>query len=347
MQEESKPFGVRVTDSFSRRFQFSLWKLTAVYVAILAVILFLSSFIIYSAFSSQLVHRFRNVHPIPEEYLNVIAPAPSADDVRADLINSLILVNGFLLVIAGFSSYWLAKLTLAPINEAYEKQRAFLSDASHELRTPLAILKTDLENEMAGPGTNDASKARAASNLEEVDRMGRLVSDLLLLANSDEDALNKVKNVQKVDLTVLARQVLGRMERLAAEHQVTLRSSPENIALEIITNEELLQRVLTNLVKNGILYNRSNGSVTINLAESGSSVIINIVDTGMGISPEDLPRIFDRFYRSDKSRSRATGGSGLGLAIVRSSVEQLGGSITAKSELEKGSSFTLKLRKRI
>lgn len=347
MPEESKPFGVKVTDSFSRRFQFSLWKLTAVYVAILAIILFLSSFIIYSAFSSQLVHRFRDVHPIPEEYLNVIAPAPSADDVRADLINSLILVNGFLLVIAGFSSYWLAKLTLSPINEAYEKQRAFLSDASHELRTPLAILKTDLENEMAAPGVSLAAKARAESNLEEVDRMGRLVSDLLLLANSGEDGSNRVKNVQKVDLTVLARQVLGRFDRLATEHQVTLRSSPDNIALEILTNEELLQRVLTNLVKNGILYNRPNGSVTINMAESGSSVIINIVDTGIGISPEDLPKIFNRFYRSDKSRSRATGGSGLGLAIVRSSVEQLGGSVTAKSELEKGSSFTIKLPKRI
>lgn len=347
MPEESKPFGVKVTDSFSRRFQFSLWKLTAVYVAILAIILFLSSFIIYSAFSSQLVHRFRDVHPIPEEYLNVIAPAPSADDVRADLINSLILVNGFLLVIAGFSSYWLAKLTLAPINEAYEKQRAFLSDASHELRTPLAILKTDLENEMAAPGVSPASKVRAESNLEEVDRMGRLVSDLMLLANSDEGALSKDKNVQKVDLTALATQVLGRLERLAAERQVTLRSSPDNIALEIVTNEELLQRVITNLVKNGILYNRPNGSVTVNLAESGTSVIINIVDTGIGISPEDLPRIFDRFYRSDKSRSRATGGSGLGLVIVRSSVEQLGGSVGAKSELDKGSSFTIKLPKRI
>lgn len=344
MPNELKLFGAKATASFSSRFKFSLWKLTAMYVAILAVILFLSSSILYSAFSSQLGHRFGTVRPIPDEFIMIITPPPSREDVEADLIKSLLVVNGFLLLTAGIASYWLAKLTLRPINDAYERQRKFLGDASHELRTPLAILRTDLENELANNSVKGLTRERAQSNLEEVERMSRLVSDLLMLSNSDENGLVMRKNFTMVNLSALIKTTADRLQSLAKEHSVSLNFTlAAGNPITIFSDEDLLLHAITNVVKNGILYNKPNGSVTITLAESGNFVIIDIADTGIGISSEDLSKIFDRFYRSDKSRSRQTGGSGLGLSIVRSSIEQVGGTVVINSELEKGTTVTLRL----
>lgn len=341
IQNAFKQSGAKDTGSFKDRFRRSLIKLTFLYVAILALILFLSSSIIYSAFSSRLDRRFNAVRTERPELLQLPEPT-NADDVRNDLIQSIILVNGVLLLSAGIASYWLAKWSLNPVKEAYEKQKRFLSDASHELRTPLTILHTDLENELADNSVQGVTRKRAESNLEEVERMSRLVSDLLTVSRQDEKIpVNKTK----VNLTALVLHVIEHLQPVAGEHEVLLKFIQPEHPVKIMADEDQLFRAVNNIVKNGIIYNRPRGKVEIKLIDKKKSAQITITDTGIGISKIDLNKIFERFYRTDESRSRQTGGSGLGLSIARSAIERLGGKIHVSSELNSGTAVNLEFPK--
>lgn len=318
--------------------------MTALYVAVLAVILLISSSVLYSAFSSRLERRFRPITPIQlrtEFDVSVFDPSvlPHFEDVRADFINSLIAVNGFLLILAGFLSYGLARLTLQPLQEAFEQQKRFLSDASHELRTPLSILKTDLENELRNQ-KNEQSQMRLQSNLEEVDRMSGLVNDLLALSRLDESSGSYIEKTD-FDIQELLEQIVERLESLSKTHRVTIVLHTDSEIICVYSNRKLVDQIITNIVKNAIIYNKDQGSVNIHLEKSKRLVKVAISDTGMGISKEDLRKIFNRFYRTDTSRSRQTGGSGLGLSIVHAALQQIGGRITVKSELHVGTTFTI------
>lgn len=334
------PSGERAIVLLSGRFHSARVRLTGVYVALLALILFLSSGIIYSTFSNQLEHRFTGVplrrdRPMVSQYL-----PPRPEEVRADLINALILVNGLLLFIGGIVSYWLAGVTLEPVQASYEEQRRFLSNASHELRTPLAILQTDLENELLEKDLSLASQEQIKSHLEEVERMSRMVTDLLTLSRFDERDLSRYESTT-FDLYTAVQDSIERLHAIAARYQITLSLAPLKQPIEIYVNKELFLQALHNIVKNGIFYNKTGGTVNISLEAQGTRAKILVVDSGIGIAPDDLTHLFDRFYRVDKSRSRETGGSGLGLAIVQSIMTHLRGSIEIKSVVDEGTKVTL------
>lgn len=343
MQNVSKQSGEKAIGSFKDRFRFSIWKLTALYAAILVIILFLSSSIIYSAFSSRLEHRFKAGGSLPSSFAGfILVPPPTIEDVRADLVRSLIWANSLLLIGAGIASYWLARSTLKPLQQMYEEQRRFFGDASHELRTPLSILGIGLENQLADSTISGSMREHLVSHLEEVNRMGKLVSGLLTLAQFDEHNNAKQKNFVPVSLTPLITHAVERLQILAKQHQVNLflaQSTNENMV--ILSNEEMLLQTITNVIKNSIVYNHAGGQVRISMYSSKEQVFISIIDTGAGIASQDLGKVFSRFYRTDRSRSSQTGGSGLGLSIVRSSMRYLGGTIKIESEIEKGTSITL------
>lgn len=345
MRNVLKQFGAKGTGSFNDRFAYSIYKLTFFYTAILAVILIMSSGVIYSAFTQRLNQRYRNVIVVPQERGGVvfgeISPRPSRDEVQADLIYSLALVNGLLLIVAGGLSYWLARTTLKPLRDSYERQQKFLADASHELRTPLSILKLDLENTLTG-GVNDAAKKQAGSNLEEVDRMSRIVSDLLALSRMNEGEETAVE-FEPVNMQTFIEKIIARMQPVAEQHTVKVRMTPIPKVIIFRTHEELLAQALGNLVKNAIIYNKPNGEVRIEAEQDSKTITIKVIDTGIGISSEDQEKIFDRFFRSDSSRSRQTGGSGLGLAIVQASVDKLRGTLDMASEVGKGTTITVQL----
>ncbi len=341
MPEESKPFGEKVTGLLSGRFHDARLKLTAVYVVILAAILLISSSVIYSAFATQLLHRFNDV---PPNILHLLPPPgnvlPRREDVLSDLILTLLAVNGCLLAIAGTFSHWLAGLTLKPIQDAYDRQRRFLGDASHELRTPLAILRTDIENQMDSGTLTQNSREHAQSNLEEVERMGRIVNDLLALSHLDEAEETDVE-IKSLDVWPTILKSVERLKPLAEQHRVSLvTAAPEQPCLAA-ANESKLALILDNVIKNAILYNTANGSVTVTAKSQEDAVSINIKDTGIGIDAENLQRVFERFYRVDKSRSRQTGGSGLGLSIAQAAAEQLHGRMEIQSEPGKGTAVSL------
>jgi signal transduction histidine kinase len=351
MHEESRQSGAKDTNSFSTRFNQSILKLTLIYVVILAGILFVSSGVLYSVFSTRLENRFRGPSVKPESILIqtpegvrgelIVRPGyPTPDEVRSDLINLLLLVNGFLLLIAGGLSYKLAEWTLMPLKKTYEREKRFLSDASHELRTPLSILKLELENELSEKKNVDSAR-RVKSNLEEVDRMSQIITDLLTLSRLSENDLYESSKFSPVNLNRLVSKTNERLANVAKNTDIQLILNLPSSDVIVTSNELLIEAVVMNCIKNAIIYNKPNGSVTTTLSKTNAEAVIIVQDTGIGMSQEDADKIFDRFYRVDKSRSRQTGGSGLGLSIVKSAIDRLGGKVSISSELDKGTTLTV------
>ena len=217
----------------------------------------------------------------------------------------------------------------------------FVSNASHELKTPLSTMKilieTILYQDPLDPGMtkeflNDVNK--------EIDRLSRIVSDLLTLVNIDSGGMKL--NLTDLDIYDLMQEQVKRLSPLARENGIELESSARD-SLEVTGDVLKLQQVIYNVIDNAIKYTPRGGEVHCTLTRSGKKAVIRIADTGVGIPQEDLPHIFDRFYRVDKARSRETGGTGLGLSIVKQIVLLHGGNITAVSTEGKGSTFTIEL----
>ena len=361
MQEGSRQSGAKDISSFDKRLSHSIIKLTFIYVIILGGILFVSSSVLYSVFSARLEHRFRGPAIIDGKIIgeieaseNIVRPNypsgyPTPDDVREDLVNLLFLVNGFLLLIAGGLSYKLAEWTLSPLKQSYMREKRFLSDASHELRTPLSILKTELENQLSEQkGKGHATSANAKhveSNLEEVDRMSRIISDLLTLSRMSEDSTAAPVTMAPFNINQLVVKTNERLAIVAKANSVNLACELPKEDIMLSSNESLVEAILLNAVKNGINYNKPNGTVMTKLEkeESSGAVIITVTDTGIGMSEEDTEKVFERFYRADKSRSRQTGGSGLGLSIVKAALDKIDGTVTVKSEVGKGTSLIFRI----
>mgnify|MGYP003440205243 FL=1 len=387
--------------SFDQSFNQSILKLSFLYGTILVAILFISGVITFNEFSGRVGKRFNTIPPtitiqlpnggviattapnvilhpgakdkiknqISNQISNQIrneqkkqAQMPTAEDIRADLIASLIFVNGILLLLASIASYWLARLTLRPIQIAYEKQRRFLGDASHELRTPLSILQIELENELHSEKNaavrNTDVRESIESKLEEVKRMSKLVGDLLTLSRLDDSASDKnsakgkkIETMQIQEFEEKVQSIVTRLEPLATTHSVSLSfksniESPKDKQRRISIDTDLLSHALTNLIQNAIFYNKKDGQVYVTLSVRSRKIKIVIEDTGIGISEHDLERIFDRFYRADKSRTRSNvkhSGSGLGLSIAKSTLAHIGGTLHLASEIDKGTIATIEI----
>jgi heavy metal sensor kinase len=231
---------------------------------------------------------------------------------------------------------------LSRLEGSFRKVKQFSGDASHELRTPLAILRGETEVTLRWARSSDEYRRTLESNLEEIDRMGRIIDDLLTLAKSDAREMPlEIKEISLSDLLqdlYLAGKTLGESKNI----EILLHL---DVAEEIrIQGDELrLRQIFLNLISNGIKYTPAGGRVEIFLAVEPGHAVVTISDTGIGIPREHLPHIFDRFYRIDKARNRADGGTGLGLAITKSIVEAHAGWIQVTSDPGKGSSFTVYL----
>jgi heavy metal sensor kinase len=224
------------------------------------------------------------------------------------------------------------------IEHGVVEQRRFVADASHELRTPLAVMRAELEVALrADDPAADASEV-LASAAEEVARMSKIVDDLLTLAHRDENSLELL--LIPVDLGEIATEVAGQLRPLAEEGGVRL--VVEAAPVPIVADQARVTQVVTNLVDNAVKYTGAGGSVRVRVWEEAGGRLA-VADTGPGIGPDDLPRVFDRFFRLDAARTRARGGSGLGLAICKELVEAHGGRIWAESVPGAGSTFAIAL----
>ncbi len=217
----------------------------------------------------------------------------------------------------------------------------FVSNASHELKTPLSTMKILIETLLYQDPVDPAMTKDFLGDVnKEIDRLNRIVSDLLTLVNIDSGGMKL--NLAEISLNALLDEQVKRLLPLARENgiEINLEAREE---ISIRGDALKLQQVVYNVIDNAIKYTPRGGEVETSLTRAGKKAIIRISDTGIGIPAEDLPHIFDRFYRVDKARSRATGGTGLGLSIVKQIVQLHGGSITAVSTEGKGTTFEIEL----
>jgi heavy metal sensor kinase len=317
-----------------------------------------------------------------EELVVVLLAPLEAVDRELDQTRAVLLAAGpaALLLAAGFG-YWLARKALAPVDRlrreadavtaerldrrlpvlnpddelgrltgtinamiarlerSFAEVRRFTADASHELRTPLTVLRTEVEVAL-GKARVPADQELLGNMLEELGRMSRLTDQLLTL--SRRDAGVEQATPVPVALLPLVAGVVDAMTPLAEARGVRLRLDPQGPAV-VAGDEGRLRQVLINLLDNALKYTPARGTVTVRAGCRGGEGFIEVEDTGIGIPPEHLPRVFDRFYRVDRARSRAEGGAGLGLSIAQSIVRAHGGDIRMTSAVGKGTVCTVTL----
>lgn len=247
-------------------------------------------------------------------------------------------------VISLFFSRW----ALRPVARAWTQQRRFVADASHDLKTPLTVILANTSIALEHPERSVASQSQwLESTQHEAEAMQSLVGDLLALAKMDEEEAAAQSGAarpafEEVDLSdVLEGEVL-QFESVAFERGVKLESQVEP-GIELRGNEQRLRRLAGTLIDNACKYVDDGGAVNVSLSRAGKQAKLEVRNTGAPISPEDLPHVFDRFYRADKARTGGAGGHGLGLAIARAIAEEHGGTLTASSTQAEGTAFTATL----
>jgi len=225
---------------------------------------------------------------------------------------------------------------LIRLDEAFSSQQQFIQDVSHELRTPLTALKGKQEVALNKKRSPEEYESVLAVNLEEINKMSQLVEDLLVLARLENK--EPLLKIQPVNLTLMIGRILDSMKLLADQKDIVLLfSSNDQVFIE--ADQSQVSRAISNIVDNAIKYTPSKGRVDIKLSKDNTSAKIAISDTGIGINNSELPYIFDRFYRADKSRSSS--GFGLGLSIAKSIVDAHKGRIEVESAPDNGTTFTI------
>ena len=228
------------------------------------------------------------------------------------------------------------------LESSFTQMRQFSSDASHELRTPLTVLKGQSELALGKERKPEEYQEVISSNLEEVQYMSKVLEDLFLLSKSDENQI--ALDCESVDLKSLIEEVCKHAEIIASDKNVKIAIAYLE-GVQVYGDPVRLRQMIWNVVVNGIKYTQHGGEVKISTRHKGGGVLITIQDNGIGISEEDLPLIFNRFYRVDKARSRQEGGTGLGLSICKFIVDAHKGSIDIESKLGKGTKFKITLPK--
>ncbi len=224
------------------------------------------------------------------------------------------------------------------LDDSFTSRRQFMEDISHELKTPLAVLKGELEVTLKKVRSAGEYEDILQSNLEEINRLVRIVENLLVLAKFDAETLDLEPKL--FDPNVLAREVLEDMRVLAHQKQISL-DLHEGQPVSLFADLGQIRRVLLNLLDNALKYTPENGKVSVSIWQEGGQIKMEVADNGIGIPAEDLPRVFDRFYRVEQSRHR--GGFGLGLSIAQSIVQAHKGRIDVKSAPREGTSFLVSL----
>lgn len=319
-------------------FHFTRIKLTSWYVAIIMIVSISFSAFVYRGVMVE-VSRGLHLRAIRTPFYTeqfIADDETLYEEIRQQVITQLALVNLVILVGSAAAGYFLAGRTLAPIETMLEDQKRFVGDASHELRTPLTSLKTEIEVALRNKTHTKEAREILESNLEEVNKMQALTGYLLSLTRYERGDLKLVK--EKISLNESVEKAVKSLASFALKNDVTVELQMKPVT--ILGNSASITELVTILLDNAIKYSKAKSKVLITVQAKGTSAILSIQDHGMGIKGSDLPYIFNRFYRSDTSRSKQkVDGYGLGLSIAKSIVELHNAKIEVKSILEKGTTF--------
>jgi len=321
-------------------------KLTAWYLLIIMLVSGTFSIAFYQASTNEIQRVIDRIHYLQSQSREFQLPQPpntvitleDLQDVKTRLQLALIIVNGFIFILAGGAGYFLAGRTLKPIQVMVDEQNQFISDASHELRTPIATLRAEMEATLLEKHLSDKeARSLIGSNLEELGKLQELANNLLQIAHSSDKegfAKNSV-SVQEVIHTAHKK-----VSPIAKKKHIAISVPP--VSGKVKGDKSALVEVFVNLFDNAIKYSSENKHITVKTESKNHVVIIHVTDEGIGITPNDIPHIFDRFYRADKSRSQADG-HGLGLSIAKKIINAHNGSIQCTSTVQQGTTFTVTL----
>jgi len=322
-------------------------RLAASYLAIIMVLSISFSFVLYKTS----VHELGRQIP-PVSMFNPEQPDPSEgleyhhffdrriEEGRGHLQGRLILLNLVVLGAGAGLSYYLARRTLQPIESAMDAQSRFVTDASHELRTPLTAILTGNEVAQRKPNlTLKQAKDTIKSNTEEIIKLQGLTDGLLSLAAQD---INGPPIRQPVSLQDITGEAMNRVLAAAQAKHISIEDKVPDI--KVSGDQAKLTQVATILLDNAVKYSPEKSTVYIEGHDKDGHGSLSVKDDGIGIAADDLPRIFDRFYRADPARTKpAADGYGIGLSIARKIIDQHHGRITVSSALGEGSTFTIQL----
>ncbi|MDE2095946.1 MAG: HAMP domain-containing histidine kinase [Patescibacteria group bacterium] len=323
-----KRLGEWATASRRNRFFLARLKLTVFYTLALAIMIASLSITVYRSAMDNVRFDLRDklVDPVVEH----AAFLKFAGDLETDII----LIDVIFVALLASLSYIFAGETLRPLQEAMEEQKRFTADVAHELRTPLAIMRADLEIAQDSKEVDKAEVNRLIkSNLEEVEQLTDLAGSLLVLLK--EENMGSGESFERLDLRALVERTVNQFQALAEKKEIALEME-EGEPVYVSGNPGSLGIMAKNLVKNALQYTESGGRVSAAVGEENKKAVLRVKDTGVGINEADLPHIFDRFYKADKSRTQTEGGAGLGLSIVNRVVGNHGGQIKINSAAGEG-----------
>lgn len=332
-------------------FQSARLKLTAWYLLIIMLISISFSMAIYNILTFELdrvemMQRSRQERMLPdnfrEKHLRSI-DLEVIDESKNRLQNILLLINLGIFGLSSIAGYFLAGRTLKPIKEMVDEQNRFITDASHELRTPLTSLKSEIEVNLRLKDLDlKEAKKILASNLEEVNKLQYLSDNLIKLTKYQKNSSNFT--VEKISLKVIVSEAIKKISTIAKNKKITIKNTLQEISLT--ADRQSLIEVFTILLDNAIKYSPKNTIITLSSKILDHLIQINIQDQGIGIDKKDLSHLFDRFYRSDKSRTKSdTNGYGLGLSIAKQIIDKHQGFIKVESGIGQGTTFIIQLPK--
>ncbi|RTL37961.1 MAG: hypothetical protein EKK48_21915 [Candidatus Melainabacteria bacterium] len=272
-------------------------------------------------------------------WLQIALPTTLRDDAMVAYARTGYISLLLLLVALSSIGYMYAGRSLVPLQKSFDLTRNFLADAGHELKTPLTVLQANVEALEMDLAENDEARPRVLGILESCQRISCLSQDLLLLAKLESPSVGLPR--QNVALGDLVLETVHDLAPLYGAKGVEI--THELVEAKVWCHYDSIRRATTNLLDNALAFTDPGGSVRISLRVHGAYVEVSVTDNGIGIAEHDIPKIFDRFYRVDKSRSRRNGGTGLGLAIAKAIVESHKGTLFVKSKLGSGSTFLLAL----
>lgn len=340
-------------------FHYARLKLTAWYLLIIMTLSILFSLVVYRALTAE-VERFERAQRffierrlqegetphVPEgrrSFLFGNGEPPNPEliaETKQRILLMLIAANAGILVITGGLGYFLAGRTLKPIKEMMDEQNRFITDASHELKTPLTALRSEFEVAIMDEEKLQLKEAKQLikSGFEEIVSLQGLAENLMELTQQQKK--RGLIKTQEVSLLEVIEAALKKVIPLAKQKRITINNTVDDYILD--GELQSLTELFVILLDNAIKYSSNNSEVMITSNKTDHHIRIDISDKGMGIDEKDLPRIYDRFYRADKSRSQ-TKGYGLGLSIAKKIIEEYKGIITVNSTVSKGTVFTVLL----
>lgn len=279
----------------------------------------------------------------PEGFIRASQSLEEIYTIKNQLFWVLIFGGMSTLILIGLGGFWLSQKAIEPIEKSFSRLRQFTADASHELRGPVTAIKASVDVMQCHPERihpKDAKKLGAISSATT--QMGQLIEDLLFLARTDNSNDIPTRKRTKIALNKILQDLVVLLEPIAQEKDIIFGYQlKQNIY--IFGDVSQLNRLFSNLIQNALQYTPAGGMVNVSLSRQNRCALVSVEDTGIGIAPEQIPFVFDRFWRADKARTRREGGTGLGLSIANAIAQSHGGKIAVTSQVNEGSCFQVRI----